>query len=117
MLFRTDFAHEMLDSLPLGIPTLWVDYLTFDPSIAQMSEQEHIVSSLEHPVYHLVNSPLSGVLPAHMSIASYTHSMRDEILDRILGGACALQDHAQLIFSYRTYDLIRSIDTPNMLNI
>ena len=62
ILFRSDFDISYVESLPIGINTLWIDYLAFDPEIAMLHGQEHIHSSVGHPIIHIVNSTLSGGL-------------------------------------------------------
>lgn len=118
VLFRSDFTPEMLSSLPMGIPTLWIDYLAFDLSIAAMSGQEHILSSVDHPVYHLVNSPYSGLLPPHRSLqAIIAPPMRYEILRELSGAYWSHQSSAQLVFSYQTREVIESISTLDTLTM
>lgn len=101
----------------MGTPTLWIDYLTFDPSIASLSTQEHILSSREYPVYHLVNSPLSGLLPAHSSLSELSGEERIAALCEIIGTEYCSADVFQLVFSYQAYDIMRLIDAPHILNI
>lgn len=59
VLFRTDFDISYIESLSPGIHTLWIDYLTFDREIALLHGHEHMRSSEDHPIIHIVNSPLS----------------------------------------------------------
>ncbi|MFO0763451.1 MAG: elongation factor P maturation arginine rhamnosyltransferase EarP [Candidatus Gracilibacteria bacterium] len=75
ILFRTDFDVSYVENLPIGVATLWVDYLTFDPNIALLNGQEHIRSSRDHPIIHIVNSPLGGGL---LPLLIAHHSSQDK---------------------------------------
>lgn len=80
VLFRTDFDMSHIESLSSGVNTLWIDYLTFDREIALLHGQEHIRSSGNHPIVHIVNSPLSwGLLLLDQSFLKLSQSTDRQI--------------------------------------
>ena len=124
ILFRSDFDISYVESLPIGINTLWIDYLAFDPEIAMLHGQEHIRSSVDHPIVHIVNSPLGGgLLPLLI-----THNSSQDRQD-LLVARQAWQNHlpytldaemqpsSQIVtmFSYETQKHVQEMNRANWL--
>ncbi|MCB9805270.1 hypothetical protein H6769_06765 [Candidatus Peribacteria bacterium] len=124
ILFRSDFDISYVGSLPIGINTLWIDYLAFDPEIVMLHGQEHIRSSVDHPIIHIVNSPLGGGLLSSRAVHDLPQDEEIRLIARqawqrhlpyILDIDIELSSPIVTIFSYETQKHIQEMNRANWL--